>query len=155
MEYSPPGSSVHGISQARILEWVVISSLFPTQGWDCISCLAGGFFTTTAPGKDRKFVSLCNWNIGPCLRERERESVCVCVCVCVCVFGVGSRVGGGGWEAMSDEESKRWKMTWLSDNLMVFQDIYIKLLSLCFLKLYLSYFNFEMHCNDQNDKMQN
>ena len=46
-------------------------------------------------------------------------------------------------------------MTWLSDNLMVFQDIYIKLLSLCFLKLYLSYFNFEMHCNDQNDKMQN
>ena len=31
---SPPGSSVHGISQARILEWVAISSpqgIFPTQ----------------------------------------------------------------------------------------------------------------------------
>ena len=26
MDCSPPGSSVHGISQARILEWVVISS---------------------------------------------------------------------------------------------------------------------------------
>ena len=25
-DYSPPGSSVHGISQARILEWVAISS---------------------------------------------------------------------------------------------------------------------------------
>ena len=25
MDYSPPGSSVHVISQARILEWVVIS----------------------------------------------------------------------------------------------------------------------------------
>ena len=25
MEYSPPGSSVHGIPQARILEWVAIS----------------------------------------------------------------------------------------------------------------------------------
>ena len=25
MDYSPPGSSVHGISQARILEWVDIS----------------------------------------------------------------------------------------------------------------------------------
>ena len=25
VDYSPPGSSVHGISQARILEWVVIS----------------------------------------------------------------------------------------------------------------------------------
>ena len=24
MDYSPPGSSVHGIFQARILEWVVI-----------------------------------------------------------------------------------------------------------------------------------
>ena len=26
MDYSPPGSSVHGISQARILEWVATSS---------------------------------------------------------------------------------------------------------------------------------
>ena len=26
MDSSPPGSSVHGISQARILEWVAISS---------------------------------------------------------------------------------------------------------------------------------
>ena len=26
MGYNPPGSSVHGISQARILEWVAISS---------------------------------------------------------------------------------------------------------------------------------
>ena len=25
MDYSPPGSSVHGISQARILEWAAIS----------------------------------------------------------------------------------------------------------------------------------
>ena len=25
MDYSPPGSSVHGILQARIVEWVVIS----------------------------------------------------------------------------------------------------------------------------------
>ena len=34
---SPPGSSVHGILQARILEWVAISLLqgiFPTQGLD-------------------------------------------------------------------------------------------------------------------------
>ena len=35
MDCSPPGSSVHGISQARILEWVAISfsrGSFPTQG---------------------------------------------------------------------------------------------------------------------------
>ena len=35
MDCSPPGSSVHGILQARILEWVAISSskgIFLTQG---------------------------------------------------------------------------------------------------------------------------
>ena len=29
MDYSPPGSSVHGVSQARILEWVAISRIEP------------------------------------------------------------------------------------------------------------------------------
>ena len=34
MDHSPPGSSVHGISQARMLEWVSIffSSGFPLYG---------------------------------------------------------------------------------------------------------------------------
>ena len=34
MDYSPPGSSVHGILQARILDWVAMPSSrgsFPTQ----------------------------------------------------------------------------------------------------------------------------
>ena len=43
MDCSPPGSSVHGILQARILEWVTISSsrgVFPTQGLNlCVLCL--------------------------------------------------------------------------------------------------------------------
>ena len=32
MDYSPPGSSVHGILQARILEWIAIllQGIFPT-----------------------------------------------------------------------------------------------------------------------------
>ena len=30
MDYSPPGSSNHGILQARILEWVAISSSRPS-----------------------------------------------------------------------------------------------------------------------------
>ena len=46
--YSPPGSSVHGISQAGILEWVDISfsrgsSWHRDQTW--VSCIAGRFFT--------------------------------------------------------------------------------------------------------------
>ena len=47
MDCSQPGFSVHGISQARIPEWVAISfsrgsSLSRDQ--TCISCIAGGFF---------------------------------------------------------------------------------------------------------------
>ena len=46
---SPPGSFVHGISQAGILEWVAISfSRGSSQLRDQtrVSCIAGGFFTT-------------------------------------------------------------------------------------------------------------
>ena len=52
-----PGSSVHGISQARILEWAAISFSWgfpPPKGGTHISCLAGGFFTTEPPGKPPK-----------------------------------------------------------------------------------------------------
>ena len=48
MDCSPPGSSVHGILEARILEWVAISfsrgSSWP-RDWTLVSCIAGGFFT--------------------------------------------------------------------------------------------------------------
>jgi len=48
MDYSPPDSSVHGILQARILEWVAIlffkESLWPMDR-TLVSCIAGGFFT--------------------------------------------------------------------------------------------------------------
>ena len=42
-DYSPPGSSGHGISQARILEWVAISfSMESSRPSDqiCISCIS-------------------------------------------------------------------------------------------------------------------
>ena len=48
MNCSLPGSSVHGILQARILEWVAMpSSRRSSQARDRtqISCIAGGFFT--------------------------------------------------------------------------------------------------------------
>ena len=42
MDCSPPGSSVHGILQARILEWVTIffsrGSSWPGD-WTCVSCI--------------------------------------------------------------------------------------------------------------------
>ena len=54
MDYSPPGSSVSGILQARILEWVAI---FFSRGssrprdWTHVSYIAGRFFTTEMPGE--------------------------------------------------------------------------------------------------------
>ena len=51
MDYSLPGSSVHGIFQARVLEWVAISfsrgSYWPRdRTW--VSCIAGRRFTIWA-----------------------------------------------------------------------------------------------------------
>ena len=55
MDCSPPGSSVHRISQARIiLEQVAISFSrdLPNPGIEPVYlALAGGFFTTEPPGK--------------------------------------------------------------------------------------------------------
>ena len=46
---APPGSSVHGILQARMLEWAVVSFLgIPTQGSNLVSWVAGRSFTVWA-----------------------------------------------------------------------------------------------------------
>ena len=48
MDCNPSGSSVHGILQARILEWVAIcfsrGSSWP-RDWTWVSCITGRFFT--------------------------------------------------------------------------------------------------------------
>jgi len=57
MDCSPSGSSVHGILQARILEWVAMPSSrgsSPCRDPICVSCgscIAGGFFTAELSGK--------------------------------------------------------------------------------------------------------
>ena len=58
MDCSLPGSSVHGIFQARILEWVAISfskdSSYP--GIELVSTvLVGGLFSAEPPGKPQGF----------------------------------------------------------------------------------------------------
>ena len=62
-ECSPPSSSVHGIFQVRILEWISISQLrgsFWPRDWTYISwvsCIAVRFFTTAPPGKPHIWLS--------------------------------------------------------------------------------------------------
>ena len=58
MDCSPPGSSVHGILQARILEWSAISfsrRSSPPRDQTSVTCMspgfAGRFFTTEPLGK--------------------------------------------------------------------------------------------------------
>ena len=59
MDCSPPGSSVHGISQARILKWVATQGDLPDPGIEPTSpALAGGFFTTSPPGTPLDFHDL-------------------------------------------------------------------------------------------------
>ena len=72
MDCSLPGSSVHGILQARIPEWVAISfsrGSFQPRDWSRIFCVAGRFFT--------------NWAIREapyvCLGAPIREAPYVCL----------------------------------------------------------------------------
>ena len=53
MDYTLPVYSVHGISQARTLEWVAISfsrGSSQTRDQTHVSYIADGFFTTEPPG---------------------------------------------------------------------------------------------------------
>ena len=84
-----PGSSVHGILQTKILEWVTMPSSrrsSPPRDWthdvSCIYDIAGGFFITESPGKP----------------------IYVYVCVCVCLPATcETRVRSLGWEDPLEE----------------------------------------------------
>ena len=62
MDCSSPGSSVHGILQARILEWGAIpfsrGSSWPRDRTQ-VSCIAGRFFTVWATRETCLFILLC------------------------------------------------------------------------------------------------
>ena len=60
MNCSPPDTSVHGIHQARILEWVAISfsrgsSQF--RDWTWVSCIGDRFFTIWATRQAKSYIN--------------------------------------------------------------------------------------------------
>ena len=71
MDCSLPGSSVDGISQARVLEWVAMlssrGSSWP-RDQTSVSCIAGGFLTAEPRGKTNL---TCSW----------RQKVCKWSCI--------------------------------------------------------------------------
>ena len=65
MDCNPMGSSVHGILQARILEWVAISypkGFFHPRDQTGVSCIAGRFFF---------FLNHLNHQGSPSMRETQ------------------------------------------------------------------------------------
>ena len=73
MDCSPSGSSVHGIFQARVLEWVAISfsrGSSQPRDWTWVSALQADFLTFEPLGKPRQSL-------------RNKNDLCVCVCVLV------------------------------------------------------------------------
>ena len=113
MDYSPPGSPVHGILQARILEWVAMpSSRGSSQPRDQthisnISC-TGRFFTTSA-----------TWEaLNPTAAAAAAKSLQSCPTLCDPIDGSppGSSVPGIlqartlEWVAISCSNSWKWKV---------------------------------------------
>ena len=59
LESSPPGYSIHGILQGGILKWLPCPppGIFPPRNLTCVSCIAGGFFTSWAIREAQTIVS--------------------------------------------------------------------------------------------------
>ena len=76
---SPPGFSVHGILQARILEWVAMPPPWdhPGPGIEPVSlmppALAGRYFTTSATREVPMFFPVHVHNEGDRERKRDRK----------------------------------------------------------------------------------
>ena len=83
MNCSPPGYSVHGILQARILEWVTISFSkgSPHPGVEPATlmspALADGFFTTASPGKIIQMLIIGAFRLGEKKKQLLKEILAI------------------------------------------------------------------------------
>ena len=79
MDCSPPGSSVHGILQARILEWVAISFFRGSplsRDWTQVSCIAGRHFNLWATREVHLLFKDSNDSIGIfCLQTNFKDNI--------------------------------------------------------------------------------
>ena len=110
MDYRLPGSSIHGIFQARVLEWVAISfsrgSSWP-RDWTWVFCIAGRCFTVWATREANEvylffffliiiffffYFTILYWfcQTSTCIRHG-------------CTWWHRGMVWGGRWEGVQDE----------------------------------------------------
>ena len=98
LDSSPPGSSVHGLLQARILEWVAISffrGFSQPRDWTQVSCIAGRFFNIWAT---REAIEVCNSIVhymGFLGEASDKEPACQCRRLRGPIPGSGRSPGGG------------------------------------------------------------
>ena len=79
VDCSPPGSSVHGILQARILEWVAISfsrGSSPPRDQTQVSRIAGRCLTSEPPGKPPVWIK----NLTTAKKNQLWHLFCCCAC---------------------------------------------------------------------------
>ena len=89
MDCSLPGSSVHGILQSKMLEWVAISfsrgSSWP-RNWTQVFCNAGRFFTNWATKEAlwaRRFsVNICRWSFQVFPNQTEKRPWNLTLVIC-------------------------------------------------------------------------
>ena len=77
MDYSPPSFSVHGIAQARIMEWVAISffrSSSQSRDQTHVSCIVGGLFTAEPPAKPTA-IPLLIWELSTDVKSLSQAQV--------------------------------------------------------------------------------
>ena len=96
MDCSPPGFSVHGIFQARILEWTAIcfSRDLPYPGIKPMSltspAMAGGFFTIWTIREAHHLLSICvglnSWPIGNFEWHTLLTWGIIYICICCSLF---------------------------------------------------------------------
>ena len=128
---SPPGFSVHGILQVRILEWIAIPfsrGTSPPRDWTLVSCLTGRFFTIWAilcPTYDKSLKDLnvmlkvyhiqC-WYMGSMLCYAKSLQSCPTLCDPIDGSPPGPAVPGIlqartlEWVAISFSNAWKWKV---------------------------------------------
>ena len=91
MDCRPPGSSVHGILQTRILGWIAIP-FYRGSSWlrdiTQFFCIAGRFFTIWATRKAPKKVPYFPSNWYAILHTRQHLNICSCGSIFSSAFGV-------------------------------------------------------------------
>ena len=146
---SPPGFSIHGIIQARILEWVAIpfsrGSSWP-RDWSLVSGIAGWFFTnwfTQWNPTWKKRLYQCNWapwsplrcSLLPPTLEEHCPAYMICYVVAESVFTRVASPLGSSMVTMVKKSHKgivRWQHSETWDIQHSLYLTYKKFITLCY-----------------------